>query len=495
VTVDTFATICRGIAEAPDCQTLLDGTLRQLVADSRFVNGEVLLLDPMGGTWAVGAQTFPTSSADCLELAAVPQEPIPAGCDWLEEIPIAAPEPGHGYERRWSRAAGRLTIPIRSGLQLHGVIRVALSQPNPLSALDREVLLTIGSLMGRVLHRQADTPEIPFEGLLEAAPDAIVIVNRQGSIVLINAQAERVFGYSRTELVDQPIEMLVPQHLRVAHVPMRDGYLASPATRPMGCGTDLLAQRKNGEEFPVEISLAPLSAPGGLLVISTVRDVTQRKQVEAEHLRLLASEQEKAEQLKLSVREAHHRIKNNLQAISDLLYLELSSHDGSSPQEALRESMERVQAIALVHDLLSQDEDVQTADVRAVLERLAPMALQNSGPCSENVHLTMEVPSLRLSSKKITTLALIVNELVSNASKHAFHGGRRGSLSVSLRQESEELVLRVRDDGPGLPSGFQVETGAHVGLSVVRILAQRDLDGSFVLKNQAGVLAEVRFTW
>jgi two-component sensor histidine kinase/CheY-like chemotaxis protein len=229
-------------------------------------------------------------------------------------------------------------------------------------------------------------------------------------------------------------------------------------------------------------------------------EVTGRSLVRAiryamERKRLLASEREKSEQLKLAVREAHHRIKNNLQAISDLLYLELASEAASSPAEALRESMERVQAIALVHDLLSQDEDVQTADARVVIERLVPMVLKSSSASPAAIAASIDVSSVRLSSKKITTLALIVNELVSNAVKHGCRDGRTSAIAVSLRQECEDLVLQVRDHGPGLPEGFDLDTDAHVGLDVVRVMAERDLDGRLTLTTDDGVRAEVRFPW
>jgi two-component sensor histidine kinase len=226
----------------------------------------------------------------------------------------------------------------------------------------------------------------------------------------------------------------------------------------------------------------------GHLVLRAMRYAIERCQ-------LLARERERSEQLKLSVREAHHRIKNNLQAISDLLYLELTHGENGSPEEALRESIDRVQAIATVHDLLSQDEDVRVVDARAVMDRLVPMVLHSGGVSSDRVTVRLDVQSIPLSSKRATVLALIVNELVSNAVKHAFKARAGGELDLSLRQDSEELVLRVRDNGPGLPESFSMATDSHVGLDVVRTLAERDLNGCFTLTSQRGVLAEVRFVW
>src|SRR4051794_20565377 len=120
-----------------------------------------------------------------------------------------------------------------------------------------------------------------LEGFLEAAPDAIVVIDGSGNIVIVNQLAERLFGYARQELRGMQIEGLVPERFREQHTGYRRNYFREPRTRPMGEGRELAGRRKNGSEFPVEISLSPLKTEMGTLVIGIVRDTTARKKVEA----------------------------------------------------------------------------------------------------------------------------------------------------------------------------------------------------------------------
>ncbi|MFD8895522.1 MULTISPECIES: PAS domain S-box protein [unclassified Streptomyces] len=197
-------------------------------------------------------------------------------------IDVLVPERFRGQHpsHRLGYAASRQVRPMGAGLELYGLRRDGREFPVEisLSPLETPEGLLISAAVRDVSERRA--AEERFRALLEAAPDAMVIVDERGIIQLVNAQTEALFAYAREDLLGRPVEVLVPHRFRGNHSDFRAGYFVNRQVRPMGAGLELYGLCRDGREFPVEISLSPLETPDGTLVSAAIRDVTERKAAE-----------------------------------------------------------------------------------------------------------------------------------------------------------------------------------------------------------------------
>ena len=333
--------------------------------------------------------------------------------------------------------------------------------------------------------REMKQAEARFRKAVEAAPCAMVMIDREGSITLVNSETERAFGYARGELLGQPLEILIPDRHRTGHVQHRRQYLQHPRLRPMGTGLELSGQRQDGTEFPVDVRLSPIETARGICVLAAVVDVTDRKRLE-----FSLRDQVKQRDRFLAV--LSHELRNPMAAILNAASLLGRIMDdlpaGQPPCDVIRRQASQMAAIL---DDLSDVSRVTQGKInlrREVtdLTRLGKEAIEAVGPllAAHRHHLDLEIADEPLWADVDRSRVLqIIGNLLTNAVKYTPDGGQ---LSLSLSREGRQAVIRVRDNGRGIPPQLantifdmfvqsqdtldRSEGGMGLGLTLVRSL-------------------------
>ncbi|MFC4314125.1 sensor histidine kinase [Steroidobacter flavus] len=359
-----------------------------------------------------------------------------------------------------------------------------------------EVTIIIGSvlsvLMAWALHSRRELAgalaasarsEEMVRGILEAAPDAMLIVDAKGCIVLANDMTEKQFGYTRAELLGETVDLLTPIEVRHTHAMLREKFAAAPSSRFMGDGRELMAQRRDGTKVPVEIALSPVKLRGNSFTVAAVRDITLRRETEQ---RLRESLQEK----EILLKEIHHRVKNNLQVVASMLALQADKAVAEA-QSPLEDCRQRVMSMALVHEKLYGAKDLQRIDLGDLTREIATMLISECvGPA---IRTQFTVEPIAIDIERAVPASLIINELMTNSLKHAFKGRAAGLLSVSVRRcEDDHVWIEVADDGVGGVQADSIRTGRTLGMTIVRNLVKQ-LDARLSIGSGPGTAISITF--
>jgi PAS domain S-box-containing protein len=287
------------------------------------------------------------------------------------------------------------------------------------------------------------------EVLLELAPDAILIVDDRGVIQIVNERAEQIFGYSRAELSGQPVELLVPEGQKELHAEHRRRYMTQPRVRPMGVGLDLTAIGKDGKEFPVEISLSPVSTDDRLMIISVVRDVSGRRRLQEAALSaraILAQEQERVR----VARDIHDEVAQALSGIAlGLEQIESAPHLQAARDEAKHLAGDVTSAMRELRRVVEhlRPDELASVGLTAALERMAEQRRESAPDIT--IVFRSHGNGRRLDPDTELAAYRVVQEAVTNAVKHA----NPNTIEIDLTATEDAMTATVRDDG----CGFDVE--------------------------------------
>jgi PAS domain S-box-containing protein len=337
-----------------------------------------------------------------------------------------------------------------------------------------------------------------LRGIFDYAPDTIVVVKRDGRIERVNSQVERMFGYSPDELLDQPVEILLPERFRSRHVEHRANYMADPHLRPMGSGLALYGRRKDGGEFPVEIMLSPVERGTSSLVIAVIRDVSRRR-LDEEALREYAERMKVLSRRLIAVQEAERRsvaleLHDEIGQILTGLRLKLEMIARSAEGET-RESLAEAQS--LVNELMARTRKL-SLDLRpATLDHLGLLSAllrhirqytSQTGVAVDFRHSGLE--GRRFAPELETATFRITQEALTNIARHS--GSKEAMVRIWADQHT--LAVRIEDNGKGFDPESALAASHSSGLAGMR---ERTLllGGHFAIESRPGGGARLTAEW
>ncbi|MEP6886230.1 MAG: PAS domain-containing sensor histidine kinase [Gammaproteobacteria bacterium] len=289
-----------------------------------------------------------------------------------------------------------------------------------------------------------------FQKIVEAAPYGMIIVEARGRIVLVNPETETMFGYCRSELIGNSLEMLLPERFRAGHAAHREGFARAPSIRHAGVDRDLTARRKDGTEFPVEIRLNPVQGEEDELVLAVVNDVTRRNTMQFSLRRANANLQE-------FTYAASHDLKSPLRGIADLVEWIGEDLAGTAPPEVTRNLgrvKDRVQRLdGVIDDLLAYARACNahtgdtTVDPRALISSVLEILPRPAG-----FRISEQIDAKPFVTNR-APLESVLRNLMDNAVKH--HDRAAGHILVRVEDVGQYCVFSISDDGPGIPPAAQ----------------------------------------
>ena len=322
--------------------------------------------------------------------------------------------------------------------------------------------------------------------IFDIAEDAIISIDQSHQIVMFNQGAEKMFGFQAREVLGQPLDILLPPGFAGLHRGHVSAFGQSPiAARRMGERGRIAGRRKDGSEFPAEASISKVDLEGVRIYSVILRDMTEHEAAE-QKIKTALLEKE------VLLKEIHHRVKNNLQVVSSLLSLQSRGAPDEATRQMFKESQNRVQSMALIHEELYQSKSLSELDFPTYIIQLTSHLFRSHQISSSRIELVTKVDDVQLGVELAIPCGLIINELVTNALKHAFPAGSGGKVEIELTQGEDGFVLCVRDNGVGIPEEIGLRNSDTLGLRLVRSLVLQ-LEGKARIERSEGSEIQITF--
>ena len=330
--------------------------------------------------------------------------------------------------------------------------------------------------------------EEQYRSILDTATDAIISIDEKERIYIWNKSAEKIFGYTKNEVIGATVHpLLVPKaYLTDTEVGLKH-FFETGKGPILGKTTELTALYKNGDEFPIELSLSSFKIAGKWHATSIIRDITTRRITEDKIKKALKEKD-------VLLREVNHRVKNNLNVIISLLNLKADAiHSGKSAIEAFEESRNLVYSMAMVHDELYQSSNLSAINIKDYIENLAIKLIEIYQPFVE-IEYKLQIANVNIDINKAIPCGLILTELITNALKHAYNDiEEKGVLKITcIKSETGDCRISIKDNGSGLPGDIDIQKPESTGLQLVSILADQ-INGRMSVNTDNGTEIIIRF--
>lgn len=321
-----------------------------------------------------------------------------------------------------------------------------------------------------------------FRNLFLKTPAAIVMVDSNNEVLDINSSFENMFGYAKSELQGKDIDkFIVPENERqeVPRMPLKN-YPAEKFHR------EAKRLTKDGGLIDVFIAAIPVYMDGEPLAgFGMYIDITEEKEYEKEIYSSLKEKQ-------IMLQEIHHRVKNNLAAVSGLLQLQMYETDDPVIRETLEESERRIQTMGLIHEKLYNSQNLDHISCDTYIGDLVE-TIRNTIGTGKDISIVTDIAEVELNIKKAVPFALLVNEVVTNSFKHAFKDQEEGVITINLQKTEDQLHVHISDNGGGLPEKFMPEKQDTLGMNLIRNFAQQ-LEAELKLGTDNGTYIDLKFS-